>query len=255
MQDTTAMMPTDDPEGGGLAAIDARLRIAASLMLAIVIVSLSAWPALAAALAFAAVLTLAFRCPLLATARRLLAVDGILVLVVLTLPFSEPGEPLLRIGPLVASHQGLERALAIVAKANAVAMVLFALLGGLDAIRFARGLAGLRLPPVLVHLLLLVARYVEVIGRERRRLRQAMTARAFRPRTGAHGWQAIGWLVGMVLVRAFDRAERVHGAMRCRGFRGTLDFVADGGRLGAADLLFAAGLAIAAGGLIGLERL
>jgi len=167
--------------------------------------------------------------------------------------FVQPGTPLFDVGPLTASREGVERALAVVVKANAVALIMFALLGTLDVVRFARGLAGLRLPPALVDLLLLAGRYVDVIGREHRRLRQAMTARAFRPRTDGHTWQALGWLVGMVLVRAFERAERVYGAMRCRGFRGELHLAEGGGRFGGNDGLFALALAGAACGLIGLD--
>ncbi len=241
--------------GEGIAAIDARLRIVAALILAIVIVSLRGWPALIAALGFAAALTALFRCPWRTTLRRLLAIESILVLVVLTLPFSEPGVPLFSAGPLTASREGVERALTILLKANAVALVMFALIGSLDVVGLGRGLAGLRLPPPLVHLLLLVARYVEVIGQERRRLRQAMTARAFRPRSDGRSWQAFGWLVGMLLVRAFARAERVSGAMRCRGFRGELHFAEEAGRLTRGDGRFAATLAIAALLLIGLAAL
>jgi cobalt/nickel transport system permease protein len=241
--------------GGGISTIDARLRIAAALILAIVIVALRGWPALIAALGLAAALTAVFRCPWRTTLRRLLAIDSILVLVVLTLPFSEPGVPLFSAGPLTASREGAERALAILLKANAVALVMFALIGTLDVVGLGRGLAGLRLPPPLVHLLLLVARYVEVIGQERRRLRQAMTARAFRPRSDGRSWQAFGWLVGMLLVRAFARAERVSGAMRCRGFRGQLDFAGEAAGLTRGDGLFAAALVIAALSLIGLAGL
>jgi cobalt/nickel transport system permease protein len=35
-----------------------------------------------------------------------------------------------------------------------------------------------------------------------------------------HSYRAIGYLVGMLLVRSFDRSERVLAAMKCRGFRG-----------------------------------
>ena len=37
-----------------------------------------------------------------------------------------------------------------------------------------------------------------------------------------HTYKTIAYLVGMLLVRSCDRAERVHNAMLCRGFRGRL---------------------------------
>jgi cobalt/nickel transport system permease protein len=65
-----------------------------------------------------------------------------------------------------------------------------------------------------------------------------MTARAFRPRTDRHTWRSLGWLVGMLLVRSFERAERVLGAMKCRGFTGRMPAL-DDFRFHTADGLFA----------------
>ncbi|MFW5792080.1 MAG: energy-coupling factor transporter transmembrane component T family protein, partial [Desulfohalobiaceae bacterium] len=58
------------------------------------------------------------------------------------------------------------------------------------------------------------------IEQEYLRLRRAMKTRAFRPRTNLHTYRSYGHLLGMLFVRSFDRAERVHQAMRCRGFKG-----------------------------------
>jgi cobalt/nickel transport system permease protein len=49
-----------------------------------------------------------------------------------------------------------------------------------------------------------------------------MRARAFVPRTDRRTWQALGWLIGMLLVRSLARGQRVADAMRCRGFDGQL---------------------------------
>jgi cobalt/nickel transport system permease protein len=237
-----------------LQELDARVRILAAVLFSVVVVSLSGWPALAAALALSAGLVVLFRCGIRATVRRLIAIDGVLILVVLTLPFAEAGVPAFAFGPFVASEEGLARAAGVVIKANAVALVMFALIGSLDVVRFARGLAGLRVPAALIDLMILTARYIDVLGRERQRLSQAMTARAFRARSDVRTWQALGWLVGMLLVRAFDRAERVWGAMRCRGFRTTLLFADDAAALSARDIVFAAAIVLAIVGLLGLDR-
>ena len=51
-------------------------------------------------------------------------------------------------------------------------------------------------------------------------MRKAMQARGFKPTTNTHTYRSYAWLVGMLLVKSWDRAERVNDAMRCRGFRG-----------------------------------
>jgi cobalt/nickel transport system permease protein len=51
-------------------------------------------------------------------------------------------------------------------------------------------------------------------------------ATARRARTFARGrelpWRTLGGLIGLLFLRTFERAERVHGAMVARGWQGTL---------------------------------
>ena len=80
----------------------------------------------------------------------------------------------------------------------------------------------LRVPKKLVHLFFFTYRYIHVIHREYLRLVHAIKIRGFSPGTNMHTYKTFAYLVGMLLVRSSDRAERVHNAMRCRGFRGRL---------------------------------
>jgi cobalt/nickel transport system permease protein len=73
----------------------------------------------------------------------------------------------------------------------------------------------------LCHLLLFTYRYIYVFEQEYRRLVQAMKIRGFQARTNLHTYRSYAYLAAMLLVRSFDRAERVFAAMRCRGFNGT----------------------------------
>ena len=56
---------------------------------------------------------------------------------------------------------------------------------------------------------------------EFRRLVQAMKIRGFQPRTNLHTYRSYAYLAAMLLVRSYDRADRVFQAMLCRGFHGT----------------------------------
>jgi cobalt/nickel transport system permease protein len=78
----------------------------------------------------------------------------------------------------------------------------------------------LRLPDKIVFLLLITYRYFFVIEQEYNRLSTAMKIRGFRPKTDLHTYKTFAYLVGMLFVRASDRAVRVHQAMKCRGFNG-----------------------------------
>jgi cobalt/nickel transport system permease protein len=93
-------------------------------------------------------------------------------------------------------------------------------LGTLDAVVLVHALSHLRLPDKLTQLLLFTVRYIDVLHGEYVRLSAAMKVRGFRPRVDRHTYRSYGHLLGMLLVRSLDRAERVVDAMKCRGFRG-----------------------------------
>lgn len=199
---------------------DPRLRIIAACALTLVTLSLDTWTALLVALLVGAGLAAAggVRRPW----GRLLALEVFLLVLLVTLPLQVPGELLLRIGPIAASREGLDQAGAIALRANAIVLALLGLVGTLEPVALGHALGRLGLPDKLVHLMLLTVRQAHVIESEYRRLRQAMRARAFVARSDGHTWRSLGWLIGMLLVRAMERSRRVLDAMRCRGFHGRL---------------------------------
>jgi len=213
--------------GGGIGADwirarDPRLRIVAALMFACCVVLLQRPVPLLLALLFALSLAATGGLGARLLLSRLLPLEWFMLVLLLTLPFSVAGDPLLRLGPLTASLQGLELALAILVRANAVLLAMLALLGTLAPARLGQALARLGMPERLAHLLLLTLRQIQLVGDEYGRLRQAMRARAFVPGSDRHTWNSIGWLMGMLLVRSLARSRRVLDAMRCRGFDGRL---------------------------------
>lgn len=232
---------------------DPRARVVAVLAFAVVVVSLQRAGAAAVALAASVVGAALFGIRPLTAMRRLVAAQASLALLLVTVPFSIPGQPLFRLGPLVASDAGCLRAAIVALKANAVLLAALALLGSLDATRVGHALHRLHAPASLVHLMLFTVRYLTRLEGEFARLRTAMRARAFRPRTDGHTWRSLGQLAGMLLVRSAARAERVMQAMRCRGFTGRLH-VLDDLRWRPADGFFAATFCLGLAGLVALDR-
>lgn len=118
--------------------------------------------------------------------------------------------------------EGLALAGLITIKANAVFLYVLSLLGTTAASDLLHALDHMRLPNKLVGLFLFFYRYIFVMQQEKERLTTAMKVRGFRARTDWHTWRTYAHLVGMLLVRSYDRAERVYQAMLCRGFNGTI---------------------------------
>ncbi|WP_136678565.1 cobalt ECF transporter T component CbiQ [Neptunomonas sp. XY-337] len=200
--------------------IEPRARILALVSFAFVAVLSQALSVLVMALLMSVSLAVFARLDIKRVWRRILAVDLFILLLLVSLPFTTSGEPVFEWRQFSASEEGLMHALQIGLKANAVLLAGLTLLGTLSANQLGTGLAGLRVPEKLVHLMLFSVRYMDVIGRELKKMRRAMRARGFVARTNWHTWRATGYLIGMLFVRSLDRAERVHKAMKCRGFDG-----------------------------------
>ncbi|MDZ7752816.1 MAG: cobalt ECF transporter T component CbiQ [Gammaproteobacteria bacterium] len=235
-----------------LADLDPRLRVVAALAFAGVVASLQDLWVLAGALTIALAVAAAAGLPARLLGRRLVALEGFMVVVLASLPFTVTGETLFAVGPLVATWEGLHRAVAIALRANAIVIMLLALAGTLDPAILGHALARLGVPHKLVHLFLLTVRYMGVMYDEYRRMRLAMRARAFTPGSNRHTWRTYGWLVGMLMVRSLERSRRILDAMRCRGFQGRL-YLLPQERWRPRDSLGAMMMALLLGMLIALE--
>ncbi|MCH1918925.1 cobalt ECF transporter T component CbiQ [Shewanella sp. A3A] len=154
--------------------------------------------------------------------KRLLAFETFMLLLVLLLPFSISGHTWFSLWGMTASIEGAKQALAIILRGNAVVLTLLALLAIREPINLGYGAAALGFSPKLIHLFMMTVRYIQVLGEEFARLRNAMKARAFVPSSNWHTWRSYGWMMGMLLVRSMERAQRIVDAMRCRGFDGSL---------------------------------
>lgn len=228
-----------DGEGGGVVGrVDPRLRLAAVLGLAVTLYAAPGLEAAAVAVGLGVGVALLARVPGRRTARRLAALNLFFATLLLTVPLSTPGQPLATLGPLVWSQEGVRIALRLALQGNAVMLAAFALLASLDPVRLGWGLQGLGVPSRLVQLFLLLVRYIEVMHQEYHRLADAARVRCFSPRLNGHTLTSLGYLVGQLLLRSLERAERILAAMRCRGFDGRFHLAARaaGSR---ADALFA----------------
>jgi cobalt/nickel transport system permease protein len=96
----------------------------------------------------------------------------------------------------------------------------------------------LSVPDVLVTQLLLLFRYIFVLGDEVLRMGRARRLRSVGRR--GMGWRVHGQMLGQLLLRTFARSQRLYLAMKSRGFEGEIR-VAQSLRFGAADLLFVLG--------------
>jgi len=206
--------------------LDPRCRVLAGLAFAVVLALSARFQVLGAGLGAGALAVFAARLPPRALLRRLAALNGFMAILLVVLPLTSPGTELFRLGPLSGTAEGLARAAGIALKGNAIVLCLSALVGTMELVTLGHALERLKLPSKLVHLLLFSARYVDVLQRECRRLLNSIRARGFSPGMTLHTYRTLGYLAGMLLVRSFDRSERILAAMKCRGFDGRFHVLA-----------------------------
>jgi cobalt/nickel transport system permease protein len=221
--------------------LDPRSKLAAAIGLSLAAALGQGLAAESAALGLGIAAVLWARLPWREVGKRLAPVNGFAAMMWLMLPWRLGGTGPLGLG---IDPQGLGLATDITLKANAVMLLLLALVATSPVNHVFHALAHWRAPDKLVHLFLFFYRYLHVLHREYHRLNLALKARAFTPRTDLHTYRTYAWLVGMLLVRSYDRAQRVYQAMLCRGFNGTF-WLLDHFHWGRRDNLFLAGAGLA----------
>ena len=103
---------------------------------------------------------------------------------------------------------------------GATVQALLVLIGSTGYYRLCRSLQQLGVPAVFTTQLLFVYRYLFVLIEEAAAMQQARDARSFGRKS--YPLKVWGTLVGQLLIRTFDRAERISRAMLARGFTGRI---------------------------------
>lgn len=141
---------------------------------------------------------------------------------------------LVQIGPVPISG-GVVSFVSIIIRftLSVVAALLLIATTGIDAICGA--LFSLGVPRVVVTQILFVYRYLYVLTEEVMKTICAYSLRS--PQSDGVAFKAWGSLVGVLLLRAIDRAQRIYQAMLCRGFDGEVRIVRSW-QLGKWDIAF-----------------
>jgi cobalt/nickel transport system permease protein len=216
---TLAFTPPPCPDSP-LRRLDPRWKLAALAVAALAAAVLRTVPAAAAALAGALLLALLARLPPRWFLGRLGATALFVALFALPLPLLLDGGPAWRWGSLRLSAHGAAVALLLCLKAAAVVTLFLVLLASAPLDATLKAAHSLRVPGLVVQLALLTYRYLFLLADELARLRTALRVRGFRNRASRHAYRTIGRVAGTLLVRGYERGERVGQAMRCRGFDG-----------------------------------
>ncbi len=214
-------------------ALDPRVKLvlALAMILAVALTPAGAWPAYI--LLFALVFSVGMVSELgigFLLRRSALALPFILAAVPML--FTAKGAPLLAfpLGPgmLTVTVEGVQRLVSILLKSWLSVQIAIVLAASTPFPQLLIAMRAVGLPRLIVAIFGLMWRYLFVLVDEMLRLLRARAARSGDPGSpgvrvgGTLGWRArvTGGMAGNLLVRSFDRGERIYAAMAARGYDG-----------------------------------
>ena len=200
--------------------IDPRVKILEVFFFSIVVAISNSLPVLFSALVVSCCIVPAAGISAKEIFRRLVPVNMMIIFLWFFLPFTTEGKHLFNIGPLAVTHEGLICAFRISIKSNAMMLMLISLIASTPIFTIGHAMLELKMPKKLVHLFFFTYRYIHVMNREYTRLINAIKIRGFMPGTNLHTYRTFAYIVGMLLIKSYDRIQRVRNAMLCRGFKG-----------------------------------
>jgi cobalt/nickel transport system permease protein len=203
--------------------LDPRAKIVGLVSVTVVAVTtpLEDWLVFAVCVAVLAAVALGARVRVGELWRRARFILPLVLLAGAFLPFVRHGGEEYALGPLTVHQQGLEVFATVAIKAT-IGTISAVLLGATTTFpSVLRGLEAMRVPRLLVLIASFMYRYLFVIVEETGRMRSALAARAYRPRTALHAG-ALGRMATAMFLRTYSRGERVYLAMLARGYDGRM---------------------------------
>lgn len=160
------------------------------------------------------------RLPLRYLLRRL-PYPGLFILAMVGLLPWISGETVLWQGAFLTLYlEGLQSAALIAGRFLAILLTGFVLLGTTPFLDLMQGLRSLGLPPLLADMALLTYRYLFDVASQFATMRQAMAMRGYGwlRQTVSRHWNWLVAVFGSLLLRSYERSQRVYKAMLLRGY-------------------------------------
>ena len=192
---------------GVLDSIDPAAKLIAFLAAGILVATTPGWQPLnmAAFTGLAAVLLIGLRPPLKVILKRLLAVSPVVLIA----------------GSARAWQSGdVTAGLAMAAKAGIVILLFAVLTTTTPVSSLLKAMRRMGMPHAIGSVIALMERYVHLMGEELRRMQRARASRTVHAMGVIERFRSEGQLFGALLLRSWNRSDRVYQAMLARGFTG-----------------------------------
>lgn len=201
---------------------DPRFKIASMLLLILCLALVKSIPLILFGLLLSIGMLLVSRIPLDFIFQGLKVVVIFLLPFFIILPLSYPGETESYFLGMPYAIEGFRLALLIVIKAIAIVLAAYVMFGSRRFDVSMIALQHLKCPTLVVQMMLFTYRFIFLFLAEMRRMDTAMKARGFIKKPDLYTLKILGGFVGTLLIRSFERTERIYKAMLSKGYQGEL---------------------------------
>ncbi len=172
------------------------------------------------AVLFSVILILVSRTPLSFVLRCLTYPALFIFTIILVMAFTVEGRSVLDMRYLNVTAEGIELGGLIFFRAIAALVLAFLLLATSRFDEIIKAMYMLKVPNVIVQIITFSYRYIYVILDEHSALKRSMYTRGFHFKIGMYSLSVIGNMIGMLLIKSYERGERVYTSMVARGYTG-----------------------------------
>jgi cobalt/nickel transport system permease protein len=107
-------------------------------------------------------------------------------------------------------------------RSNIILITTLILFNQRDIFHIAYGFSKLGLSKKLNALVFFMAKFVVLMKNELQSIKKAMIARNFKTKTDLFTYSIYANILGVLIVKSFDKAQKLHQAMELRGYNGTI---------------------------------
>lgn len=200
--------------------LDPRFKILAGVLLSAQAAILNHYSAVFYLLILIVLMTIISKMAYSSVFKRLCIVNGFIGFLWLIIPFTHPGTVIYQFGLLKITIEGIHFVALITLKTNILILIFITHFSTSNVATIGHTLQYFKLPTKFISLLLFTYRYIDVMAQEYTRLVRAAKVRCFKPGTNFHTYRTYAYFVGMLIVNATNRGEKIHHAMKCRCFTG-----------------------------------
>lgn len=152
---------------------------------------------------------------------------GLFILaVVIFLPFMAGSTVLFSWGWLSLKQEGLLTSLLISVRFFCILTVSLVLFGTAPFLNTMKAIRTLGLPKTIVDMTMLTYRYLEELGAMLATMQRAMKLRGFQPKNlNRRNLKIFAQLAGSLLIRSYEKSQRVYQAMILRGYGSNLNYL------------------------------